>query len=170
VLTLLHLPWPALGPAFGNYFSRAAPVLLSPWSPGSLELRITPATDSPWHVLLSASDRRIHQRVQASLDIRRSAWLPLATFLALLSGFAVRRPRRRALVAALGLSFLHLLWTLPLLAFFGGPDPHFFELGELTHTLAVVAYRGLISPPGMAYALPAVLWFVLTWRLEPDLM
>jgi hypothetical protein len=170
VLTLLHLPWPGLGRLFGSYVGGVEPVLLSPWSPATLKLKITPASDADWHVLFDASDRSSKQRVQASLDIRRSAWLPLATFLALLSGFPIQRRRRRALVAAVGLSILHLLWTLPLLAFLGGKSPHFFTLGETAHTLVVIAYRGLISPPGMVYAVPGLLWFVLSWRLEPELM
>lgn len=170
VLTLLHVPWPGLGRLFGSYVGSVQPALLSPWSPSSLKLRITPATDNDWHVLFDATDTTTKKRVQASLDIRRSAWLPLATLLALLSGFPLHRPQRRALVAAISLVVLHLLWTLPLLAFFGGNAPHFFDLGETTHTLAVIAYRGLISPPGMVYAVPGLLWFVLTWRLEPELM
>ncbi len=170
VLALLHVPWPGLGRVFGSYFGRVTPVLLGPWSPSSLELKITPAAEADWHVRFDATDTATHERVHASLDIRRSAWLPLSTLLALLCGFPMTRPRRRALVAGGALALLHLLWTLPLLAFFGGKASRFFVLGETCHLLAVVAYRGLISPPGMVYAAPALLWFVLSWRLEPELM
>jgi hypothetical protein len=172
VLLLLHVPWPGLGQLFGSYFSQVTPALLDVWSAPLLKLELSSSASSgaDWSVLFDASDKSTGKRVQATIDIRRSAWLPLATFLALICGFSVSRPKRRALVAAGGLLVLHGMWLLPFLAFFGGPDPHFFLLGPTLHTAVVIAYRALISPPGMVYAVPAVLWFVLSWWLEPELM
>ncbi len=172
VLLVLHVPWPGLGPTFASYFGHVAPALLSVWSPSSLRVEMKPAgtEDGEWSVLFDASDASIRKHTRAALDIRRTAWLPLATFIALLVAFPLRRPRRRLLIAGLGLVVLHALWLLPLLAFFGGGPTRFFTLSAPAHTLAVVAYRALISPPGMVYALPALLWFVLAWKIEPELM
>ncbi len=172
VLLVLHAPWPGLGPTFASYFGQVAPALLSLWSPASLRLALKPAgaEGTEWSVMVDASDESIDHHTRAALDIRRTAWLPLATFFALLVSFPVRRPRRRLLIAALGLAVLHVLWLLPLLAFFGGGPTRFFTLSAPAYTVAVVAYRALISPPGMVYALPALLWFVLSWKIEPELM
>lgn len=172
ILALLHLPWPGLGHAFVSYFGAVAPPLLGVWSAPGLDIQLTPAEASSgksWSVTFDARDPNTGHRAQAELDLRRAAWVPFCVFIALLAGMPIRRPRRRLLVAGIGLALLHLLTLLPFLAFFGGERAGLFPLGSVTHTIAVVAQRALLAPPGMAYAVPALLWFALAWKLEPEL-
>lgn len=177
VLTLVHLPWPGLGPAFCRYFSVATSPLLNALATPNARLELGPVPAAPssatpaaqWTVLVVVSTS-VNQRVGAELDVRRVGWLPLGAFSALLLAFPVKRWKRRALVASCGYALLHALWVLPVIASFGGAQGGFFVLGSVGHALTIVLQRALQTLPGMAYALPGILWFLLSWRLEPELM
>jgi hypothetical protein len=172
VLALAHLPWPKLGPLYASYVGHVVGWLVSPWAVPTLHLRLSAAAPSgpAWSLLLQAWDTRTHQEVSALLDVRRAGWLSLSVFLALLLAFPVVRWHRRLLLGGTGIAALHALSVLPVLDYLGGAETGFFELGAVTHTLVVVAQRALLTPPGMAYAGPALLWFLLAWKLEPELM
>ncbi len=172
VLALFHFPWPGLGHAFAGYFGHVSAWLLSFWSVPSLHTKMTAAgPPSPeWSVLFDALDAVTSRQVRAILDVRRVGWLPLGAFIALIAAFPVQRWPRRLVVAALGLSALHGLSVLPVLATFGDSNIGFFELGGFGYGLVVVAQRALLTLPGMAYAGPALLWLLLSWRLEPELL
>jgi hypothetical protein len=178
VLALVHLPWPGLGPAFCRYFSAVTSPLLNAVATHNVELELGPAPAPPnpttpaanWTLLVVISTRGVEQRVGAELDVRRVGWLPLGAFSALLVAFPVKRWKRRAFVAGIGFALLHALWVLPVIASFGGAQSGFFVLGSAGYALTIVAQRALQTLPGMAYALPAILWFLLSWRIEPELM
>jgi hypothetical protein len=172
VLAAFHLPWPGLGSVFAGYFGSVAGWLLHFWSAPGLQLQLLPAAPAgpEWSVLFDALDTATSRQVRAVLDVRRVGWLPLGAFSALLVAFPVRRWRRRLLVAAAGLLGLHALTVLPVLAYFGDAKSGLFELGGISHDLVVMAERALLTLPGMAYAAPALLWLLLSWNLEPELM
>jgi hypothetical protein len=142
------------------------------FSKSTLLLELSPAAPSgpEWSLLFDARDTTTQQAIRAVLDVRRSAFVPLAVFLALALGVPSKRPRRRLIVLAAGATFLHCLAVLPFLAMFGNSEPRLFDLAGPLHALTVVGYRALLAPPGMAYAVPALLWFALLWKLEPELM
>ena len=90
-----------------------------------------------------------------------------AVFAALVLVTNLRWPRRLGILAA-GLAVLQLLPLLPLLSFFSGKLPvRAFHLGATTIALVDVAYHALVAPPGMAFALPAMLWLAIVWRADP---
>jgi hypothetical protein len=170
VLALVHFPWPGLGSWFAGYFSHAATWLLAPLTAHGRHVELLAAPSPGWSVFVDASDLLTQRVARAALDVRRVGWLPLGAFTALLLAFPTRHWQRRLAVAGIGLSILHLLWVLPVLATFGVPGLGFFELGRVGYTLAVIGQRALITLPGMAYAVSALLWFLLTWSLERELM
>lgn len=172
VLAVFHLPWPGLGRAFSGYFGHVASWLLDIWSVPTLDVQLGPAAPRglAWSVVFDARDALTGRQVRALLDVRRASWVPLGAFTALMAAFPVKRWPRRLMVGVLGLAALHALSVLPVLAIFGDKQTGFFDINAFFHTGVVVAQRALLTLPGMAYAGPAVLWMLLSWRLEPELM
>lgn len=174
VLMLVHLPWPGLPRAFGSYFSAVTAPQLQLLAEQNVRVDLAPtpptAKAPPWTVVVTATETSNQGGAKAELDVRRVGWLPLGAFLALLVALPPKRWKRRAAVAAGGLLVLQVLWTLPVLAAFGTARGGFFALGSVGQTLVVTAQRALQTLPGMAYAMPGLLWFLLTWRIERELM
>ena len=60
---------------------------------------------------------------------------------------------------------LLVLTALPLVSFLGGTGPvQGFHLSPVTSLTFQTVYRALVAPPGMMYALPLLLWWVLVTR------
>jgi hypothetical protein len=38
---------------------------------------------------------------------------------------------------------------------------------KLLNALVDIAYRALVGPPGMTYAIPVLIWWALLWRTRP---
>ena len=175
LLLALLLPWPGLarfcGSTFSGFASEAADFALSG---GPAALEFTPASAHlgaelhAWDVLVSARDESTHALVQTALDLRRTLYLPSAVFLALV--LALRLPlRKKVALLAVGLGALQIGPALTLLSFFSGKLPvQAFHLARVTSWVVEVAYRTLVAPPGMAFALPALLWLGLVWLLAPE--
>jgi len=54
------------------------------------------------------------------------------------------------------------LVATPLLSFLGGTGPvHALSLSRPTHVVLQVLYRALVAPPGMAFAIPLLVWWGL---------
>ena len=105
------------------------------------------------------------------IDLRTLLFLPTAAFVGLALAAPLGSARRNARVLGIGLLVLlpalWLLTALPLLSFLGGTGPvRAFDLPPLVHVVLQTIYRALVAPPGMAYALPLLLWWVLVARLE----
>lgn len=120
----------------------------------------------PWHVTLHVEPPWPQPELTVPIDLRSLAFLPSAAFIAL--GIAVPLRSVRAHLSLLGLGLLILeplllgLVALPLLSFLGGTGPvQAFTLSRATHVLLQVLYRALVTPPGMAYAIPFFLWWGL---------
>jgi hypothetical protein len=59
------------------------------------------------------------------------------------------------------------LIVTPLVSFLGGTGPvAAFTLGRPAHVALQLVYRALVVPPGMAYAVPLLLWWGLLVTLE----
>jgi hypothetical protein len=71
--------------------------------------------------------------------------------------------RQKAVLAASGLFVLELLSLLPILSFWSGRLPIVaYDLGQPARVVVDVLYRSLVAPLGMAYALPGLLWLLLS--------
>ena len=171
LLTVLMLPWPGLGPTYARAVGAIARTATSGANP-SVTLRFTvPDAGGPaggsWRLDVFAEDTVTGQYVQTALDLRRGGYIASAVFVAL--ALATRtRPRKKLILLACGVSVLQLLPLLPLLSFFSGKLPvRVFDLGAAANVLIEIAYHTLVAPPGMAYAVPALLWLLLVWLLDP---
>ncbi len=100
------------------------------------------------------------------IDLRSLVFLPTAAFIALSIAVSLESVREHLLLLGVGLLILEplllALVTLPLLSFLGGTGPiRVFTLSRPVHAVLQILYRALVAPPGMAYAVPLLLWWVL---------
>ena len=126
----------------------------------------------PWRVTLhveqaaDAAKATPAHAIAIPIDLRSLLFLPSAAFLALAIAAPLRSTWAHVQVAVGGLLILEpvlvLLVALPLLSFLGGNGPILaFSLGRPTHVVLQILYRALVAPPGMAYAIPLLLWWLL---------
>jgi hypothetical protein len=170
------LPSPGLGPTY----TRAHETLGNALVEGkSFERGVTlhfaePDADvvtHPWQLTLHIRDPARPDLVLVPIDLRTLLFLPVAAFIGLALAAPLGSARRNARVLALGLLILEplllLLTALPILSFLGGTGPVLaFRLSPAVHALFQTVYRALVAPPGMMYALPLLLWWVLVARLS----
>jgi hypothetical protein len=126
----------------------------------------------PWQLTLKVREPARVEPVLVPIDLRTLVFLPIAAFSALALAAPLGSARRNARLLGQGLLLLipalYVLSALPLLSFLGGTGPvRAFRLAPLTHLLFQTVYRALVAPPGMMYALPLLLWWVLVARLKP---
>lgn len=170
VLVVLIVPWPGMGRPVVRAFGYATQTMLSPLLAGVAESVVFQASDETdlaheWDLLVLVKDPKTSATLRhASVHVRRSGYLQVACFLALVAGWPGRNPRRLAFVLGLGLLGLACLTTLPVLMFLSrrGVVP---LAGWLLSALAVV-YRALVTAPGMAFAVPAILWCLLARPID----
>lgn len=167
LLILLLLPWPGLGEAFvGVIAAILNPLLAALVSvPGQVELG--PATDEhAWNAVLTI--KREGRIVQHALwELRRTPYLPMAAFAALALAYPASKLSGRLRVLFIGWSVLVLLPLLRLLTLFGEPGPmQLVAMPSALHAALTIAARALLLPPGMAYAVPALLWLTLVAWLD----
>jgi hypothetical protein len=171
LFALFVLPWPGLGPAYCGFIGGWAAATLG--DPGSsVTLRFTPGPAAsppgqPWGLRVHAEDAVTGRFVGTALDLRRAGYMQSAAFAALVLVTKLRWSRRLAILFG-GLATLQLLPLLPLLSFFSGKLPvQAFHFGAIAAAMVDIAYHALVAPPGMAFALPAMLWLVLVWWADP---
>jgi hypothetical protein len=182
VFAVLSLPLPGLAWAFSQSTSWLGDQLVSEARfVSGARLDFTPASGDraaaggkmeakkvdPWQAILWVHDGTRPRPIGVPIDVRGLYYLPIAAFVALVLATPVPMARRlRALAMGL-LVLLPLglaLIALPLFSFLGGIGPiRVYELSSTSHSLINVVYRALVAPPGMAYAIPALLWWVLLY-------
>jgi hypothetical protein len=157
----------------GPWFVRAHVALGNALLPSHLDsgvaLRLEASTSEPWQALLNATSAVSGARIEIPIDLRGLLYLPLAAFVALVIASPLGPVRAYSKLLAIGLGVLELLLlaliAVPLLAFLGGTGPvQAFVLGRATLVALQIAYRALVAPPGMTYALPLFVWWVLSRR------
>ena len=170
LLVVLIVPWPGMGRPVARAFGYAtqtmlAPVLATVDTPVVFQASDETDAQHEWDLLVLVKDPKTSATLRhASVHVRRSGYLQVACFLAFVAGWPGRSPRRLAFVLGLGLACLACLTTLPVLMFLSrrGVVP---LAGWLLSTLAV-AYRALVTAPGMAFAVPAILWCLLARPID----
>jgi hypothetical protein len=170
VLALLVVPWPGLGRPVAQGFGTLARVLLAP----VLALSDQPVSFAPadpgdarheWSLMVSVKSAQTSSLLrQAKVDLRRSGYLQLAFFFALVAGWPGRTARRLAFVSAVGFALLSSLALLPILMFFG--IHQVVRMSSWFLLLLTLVYRTLLTATGMAYAVPGILWLVLAKPLD----
>lgn len=171
-LAIAHGPGPsysrfhaALGNAIAHTFPLASGVHLE-FDATDRELE-----QHPWRVTLHVEEREAttataRHLIAVPIDLRSLLFLPSAAFLALAIAMPLRSTWAHVQIIVCGLLILEpvlvLLVALPLLSFLGGTGPvQAFSLSRPTHVVLQILYRALVAPPGMAYAIPLLLWWLL---------
>ncbi|MEI9953448.1 MAG: hypothetical protein WDO74_31830 [Pseudomonadota bacterium] len=139
----------------------------------TLQLRASEAelAADPWHATLRVVPLPPEHPLEVPIDVRSLLFLPTAAFLALAIAAPLRSVREHLQLIAVGLLILEplllFLIATPLLSFLGGTGPvHAFTLSRPTHVLLQVLYRALVTPPGMAFAIPLLVWWGLLTALS----
>ena len=119
-----------------------------------------------WELTLRIQDPARADLVSVPIDLRTLLFLPLITFVGLCCATRFASAWSNVRLLALGLLILQptlwLLTSLPLLSFLGGTGPvRAFNLSRLSHVVLQTLYRSMVVPPGMTYALPLLLWWLL---------
>lgn len=125
------------------------------------------STDTaPWSITLHVDSLVPRGGLTVPIDLRSLVFLPTAAFTAL--SIAAPLPSLRAHLSLLGAGLLLLepllllLVSVPLLSFLGGTGPiAVFTFGRGAHVFLQLVYRALVLPPGMTYALPLFVWWML---------
>jgi hypothetical protein len=162
LLLLLLLPWTGMGSWFVATVLAVANPLLAVLIQEPASLALAPeGSASSWNALLTIELNGVPaQRVV--WELRRAPYLPMAAFAALCLAYPASGLDRRVLVMGLGLGLLPLLSLLRLIAFLGDPGPlQLVQMPTAVHAALTVATRALVLPPGMAYAVPALLFVAL---------
>ena len=171
------LAWPSRG--VGPLYVRAHVAMVQAVLPGrplasgvTLVLLATrqQLAEAPWRATLFVQPPG-GVPVAMPIDLRVLLFLPTAAFIALAAATPLASWKQNAKLLGIGLPILELLLVglvlTPILSFLGGTGPiRAFELSRGTHTLLQIVYRALVAPPGMAFALPLLLWWLLLTKLE----
>ena len=170
----LALPSPGVGHLFTRAHAALGNALVEGHVfDGGVSLRFTTSeaalTEHPWQLTLEARDPGRPEPVFVAIDLRTLLFLPFAAFIALSVAAPLGSARRNAQVLGIGLLILEpmllVLTALPLLSFLGGTGPvQAFRLSPVAYLTFQTLYRALVAPPGMMYALPLLLWWVLVAR------
>ena len=176
-LPLLLWPWNLLGLVYAADVGALGATLVTS-TQSRVEVRFgdtrtsagpTQAATStdPWQLLLYAEDTESGNFVNTSLDLRRSGYVALATFVALTCAARLRM-RHKLFLLSIGIPALHVLPILPLISFLSGKLPvTVFHLSAGPQFAIETAYRVLVAPPAMAFAVPSLLWILLAWWRDP---
>lgn len=170
VFVLLAAPWPHVGGVFAKAFAVT-------WQPfvslldGVSDYDIVLSNDSPkgdptayrtaWQVtaFVQSPDGK-KREVLNWMDVRRAAYLPMAVYLALIASIIVSfRGRKEYLRIFYGIVILQFMPMVPLLSFL--QQAKIIDLNWNMQVFFLTLYRGLITSPGMTYAVPAILWLLL---------
>jgi hypothetical protein len=175
LFALVMVPWPGLATAFNQTFSVIAsmavdacvedPSVIARFHPANPELP-DDASLGPWDTVFTVSSTRNEPALRVPLPLRRVAYVPLATFLALAVATPLGRPQKlRILGWGLALLVLRLALTVALPI-----ARHFQVFGQETIAdwLARVVYYGLLEPPNLMYGAPVVVWFLLLFASSPE--
>jgi hypothetical protein len=164
LLLLLLWPWRIVGRIYAGMVTATARLFLDTGTAVALRF---PSGDDPWRLRIVADDAATGRFVETALDLRRAGFIVAAVFVALVLVTPLGW-RRRATLLAIGLPPLALLPLLPIVALFSGALPvRAFHPGPVVHAATSIAYHALVTAPGMAFALPLLLWLLLMWRFEP---
>jgi hypothetical protein len=168
VLGLFFLPLPVIGQTYAGAFSNVA-TLVAPRTlrDGAVSLRFAGSAPSkPWEVVMAAEDRVARRKISVPIETRSLSYVPLSVFVALALATPVADPRRERRILGFGLlTMLVLVGVLiaaPLLLLLGGASQvRGFELSVGTKVFLELVHRALVSPPGMAFAVPGLVWWAL---------
>jgi hypothetical protein len=161
VLSLFLFPWPGIGTLFADVFSACVNFVAAGLTQPALLRFGAAGPPDDWSAVVTLIGTS-GARQDFLWELRRAPFLPLAVFAALTLALPRGRFRSRLAVFALGTAVIMTLPALRLGLLLGSDTP--FRALDLSPTLMAaltVATGTLVLPPGMAYAVPALLLLLL---------
>jgi hypothetical protein len=176
ILAVYLLPFRPIGNVYSQVAAALGNVTLGEGAHADTSLRFGTPPDTcgdeflcdGFGAELRATNTRTRGAVRVPIDLRTLAYIPTAAFVALCIAAPIWQGARGAIILLVGLGalqiFLALSIAVPLVLFFANPAPlHLVDLSPAAHRALDVLYRALVAPPGMAFAIPGLLWLVLVW-------
>lgn len=173
----LALLWPVVEGPFTELYRNLGSALLPAASAAHLTLSVQPpaAAHAPgYSLLLSAHAQHALEALSMPIDLRSLAYLPTAALIALALATPLWQRGRAALCLLCALIVLQVFIAAsiaaPLVLFFANPEPlPLLTLSPWAELILNVAYRSLVAPPGMTYAIPAAIWLgaLYLWPRAP---
>ena len=178
VLAMGLLPWPGWNKAYCAFFSNVANfVAVHTEAPGSVHLDFAPIDEeepTPWPVRVELRRAMSRAHGQFWIDVRALTYVPIVTFVALSLASAVwGMPKRRSLASS-ARRFAFGLLIVTLLAAFkvALPITHvimrwgWWPVSPLTQSLTLTVVVAFNTLPGMTFAMPGGVW----WIVESELV
>jgi hypothetical protein len=173
ILAVYLLPWGPIADAYAGIAVAVANATVGSDS-GDLLLDFTRAQaqgggmEAAFGVDLHVTDVTRDATVNLALDLRSLTYVPTAVFIALAVAAPIWQRRRGLYVLGFGLALLHAFFAaslaLTVVLFLAQPVPLQVVHLSSAATLALdVLHRTFVSPPGMAFAVPAFVWLLLVW-------
>lgn len=177
----MTLPWANFGATYSRVFSETGNVLIGVLpSPSHLEVSLSGSEERPapltlgidtWRTVVTIRNTRSNARFAVPLDLRGAHYVPAATFIALTVALPLAGLRRKVLMLIAGLSVLIplslILVSLPLIPRLRGGEFELFSVSATFNSFVVIFYRAFVAHPGMAYAIPALLWWAFLPLTRP---
>jgi hypothetical protein len=176
----LALPWAGFGASYSRAFSSVANGVISvlPSHP-RLEFSFEGSRERPsplalgvdsWQTLLWIRNKVARRNLSVPVDLRGVHYLPVATFIALSVAFPAQW-RRKLVILGVGLAVLvPLSLLLVSVALIPGLRGGAFEILPASDGLSnvfVLFHRAFVAHPGMVYAIPGLLWWILVSLTGP---
>jgi hypothetical protein len=165
LLALLLWPWPGIGRSFAESMAGACDAAAGLVSGAGSEIHYAapgPAPEHPWWMQMSVKNVFTGESFEVPVDTRTVAYVRIAVFVALSLAWPIWTSRRgaKATACAFGLllATVALTLTLPLLQVMG--MVRVLPLGVRTQSIISVGILSLVTYPSMAFAIPALLWWL----------
>lgn len=178
-LLMCLLPWPGLGRAYVSAVSGAANFALrgvrfasdrslhfEVGSPALLGAKVNPW----WHVIATVSSETTGAATRFALNLRAIGYVPTVTFFALvLTGALSNRGALRSTALGFVLVQAYFVFSVSLAVglFLSNERVQALELGPTARAVLEMLFEGLVVPPAMSYAVPAMIWLVATFVASP---
>ena len=169
LLAVLLWPWSGLGERFATAFARVCDALVHVVSGDGAQIHFIATgkdPEHPWWVTMAVRNVFTGQSFGIPVDTRTVAYVRFAVFLALALAWPVGRTLRGLKAVALGGTLLVAVTAasvaIPLLQVLGMVK--ILGIGVLAQSVLSIGILTLVTYPGMAYAIPGLLWW-LTLRL-----
>jgi hypothetical protein len=166
VFALLLAPWPAVGPAWVGVVGSMVTTVMDPLFDSSnvtFRLRSPEPVEhlSEWQGVIDVKQDFPDGPVRhaGAIDLRRAGYLQWVTFLALAAAWPLRRPRSWILAVAIAGAIVGGLIGVAVLDFLS--DLGAIHGGSLVAMVLSLSRRALIGAPGMAFAVPGIVWLLL---------
>jgi hypothetical protein len=176
ILGLSLAPWPGLGKGyvrlvcatvnamFGTTrFASDISLHFDPGSPSALGTR----PNAWWHAIIAVRNESSQAATRSALNLRAIGYLPSAVFVSFALAWPFGNLKRALLLRTIAFvlvqAFVALSIALPVVLLLSSDRVGAIELGPTVRVLINTVFQSVVVPPAMSYAVPALIWLLVTW-------